>query len=55
MASPEEAFTKIAEKLREQCDGVQCSPAEYRIGLRTLIEDLHLSIQASEELDPDEG
>jgi hypothetical protein len=55
MASPESEFTRISEKLREDTDAVQCSPAEYRAGLRAIIEDLQINIQASEESDPDDG
>lgn len=52
-AEIEDEFEQLAEEIDGRAARVECSQAEYRDGLRAIIERLESSIQASEETDPD--
>lgn len=48
----EEEFEKLIEETSERAAAIECSPDEYREGLRGLIGQCRIDIQASEETDP---
>ncbi len=45
----EDRFEAIAQETMQAADQVPCSPEEYREGLRTIIADLQLAIEVSEQ------
>jgi len=49
---PDEEFEKIAEQLTGACDKVKCSIDEYQSGLRFIIGELEICLQASKEMGP---
>jgi len=49
MSNLEEKFHELGQELIEKAGKVRCSAADYRCGLRGIIEDLQIEIQASEE------
>ena len=53
MSDIDRKFERLAQEISTTAALVDCSPAEYRDGLVTIIEVLKADMQASKEMDPD--
>lgn len=53
MSDIDREFEQLATKISQEAARVDCSPAEYRDGLITIIETLQTDLRASKEMDPD--
>lgn len=50
----DEAFEKLAQQLIEAADKVQCSVDDYIAGLRYILGEVEVAIQAAKEMQGDE-
>jgi hypothetical protein len=50
----DEAFEKLAQQLIEAADKVKCSLDDYIAGLRYILSEIEVSIQAAKEMSGDE-
>lgn len=46
---PDESFEKLAQQLIEACDKVECSKDDYIAGLRYILGEVEISLQAAKE------
>jgi hypothetical protein len=53
MSEVDKEFERLAREVSREAADVECSPSDYRDGLKTIIETLKTDLRASEETDPD--
>lgn len=49
MAKTDEEFEELAQRVSQEASRIDCSPEEYRDGLRTIIDTLKADLRASGE------
>jgi hypothetical protein len=53
--TPDDEFEQIGEECLAAAAKVDCSPGVYRAGLRGISDQIQVAIDASAEMDDDEG
>lgn len=51
----EDRFDQIIQRALEEAARIECTPAQYRDSLREWVAEIQVTIQASEETDPEES